>query len=105
MRTIQTTPIVFMTFIRSPADLISATKLKEKAERVQSGTALKILYVGRASEMKGPLDWVEAIAKPIQSGRPASSKMGWRRPSSGRYEAKDFGVRAGRPNRIAGVFI
>ncbi|MFN3129438.1 glycosyltransferase [Roseibium sp.] len=55
-------------------DLISAAALEEKAERVQSGAALKILYVGRASEMKGPLDWIEAIAKPMQSGVPLRAK-------------------------------
>jgi glycosyltransferase involved in cell wall biosynthesis len=56
------------------SDLINAAALEEKTERVQSGAPLKILYVGRASEMKGPLDWVDAIATAAQTSVPLQAK-------------------------------
>ena len=55
-------------------DLISATALEEKATRAHSGNPLKVLYVGRATEMKGPLDWVDALTKAVQAGVPLQAK-------------------------------
>ncbi|MGO4830732.1 glycosyltransferase, partial [Rhizobiaceae sp. 2RAB30] len=35
---------------------------------IQSGALLRIVYVGRAAEMKGPFDWLEALAQAKQRG-------------------------------------
>lgn len=55
-------------------DLISAAALEEKAARALSGKPLKVLYVGRATEIKGPLDWVDTVTKTVQAGVPLQAK-------------------------------
>lgn len=46
----------------STKDHISQVALDQKLQEVQNGP-LRICYVGRMDEMKGPLDWVEALGK------------------------------------------
>lgn len=50
------------------ADRISAQSLETKAARALSGQPLRICYAGRASEMKGPLDWLRALASAREAG-------------------------------------
>jgi glycosyltransferase involved in cell wall biosynthesis len=49
-------------------DHISGERLQEKIGRVMSGEPLNICYVGRAIDMKGPLDWLETVSHLIRSG-------------------------------------
>lgn len=42
-------------------DKISPAALDAKVERALSGAPLRICYVGRAAEMKGPADWVRTL--------------------------------------------
>jgi glycosyltransferase involved in cell wall biosynthesis len=42
--------------------------LNQKIQSVLSGETLRICYVGRAAEMKGPLDWLQVIYKLYQNG-------------------------------------
>lgn len=44
------------------ADEILPEALKEKTASVLSGAPLKILYVGRADAMKGPMDWIDVLS-------------------------------------------
>ena len=46
-----------------PEDAISPTELAAKVGRARQGGPLRLLYVGRADEMKGPLDWIAALAR------------------------------------------
>ncbi|MBN9449107.1 MAG: glycosyltransferase [Bosea sp.] len=43
-------------------DFASAPAIAEKIARIESGAPLRLVYIGRAAEMKGPIDWLEAIA-------------------------------------------
>lgn len=52
----------------TPADFIDAEALRAKIQRALSGDPLRICYVGRAVDMKGPLDWLSALAKARDSG-------------------------------------
>ncbi len=45
-----------------PSDFISETEIVEKQKGLLSGRPLRIVYAGRALDIKGPLDWVEALA-------------------------------------------
>jgi glycosyltransferase involved in cell wall biosynthesis len=49
------------------ADQISPEQLQAKLSSLQNGP-LRIVYMGRAAEMKGPLDWVKAIHRICQAG-------------------------------------
>ena len=51
-----------------PLDRIEAAQLQTKKLRSQARAKLKIVYAGRAAEMKGPLDWVEALAAVAREG-------------------------------------
>lgn len=51
-----------------PADFITQADLAEKLAGVHAGEKLRIVYVGRAAVMKGPLDWVRALAKAKSEG-------------------------------------
>ncbi len=45
-----------------PSDAISADRLETKLTEVLSAKELRIVYAGRMSEMKAPLEWIKAIA-------------------------------------------
>jgi glycosyltransferase involved in cell wall biosynthesis len=45
----------------SPEDAISPEQIDAKINRIGSGEPLRICYMGRAAEMKGPLDWLEVM--------------------------------------------
>lgn len=51
-----------------PADKISATLLEQKIARILAGEPLRIVYAGRAAEMKGPLDWIQVMSNLQQRG-------------------------------------
>lgn len=67
-------PILVHDIHISKAEHITAGRLTDKINAVAEGP-LKIGYVGRADPMKGPLDWVCALAKLAQSG--ASFEAFW----------------------------
>lgn len=49
-------------------DLVTETALADKCRALLKGEPLKIVYVGRADAMKGPLDWLDALHRARQSG-------------------------------------
>ncbi|MGE8104789.1 glycosyltransferase [Allorhizobium sp. NPDC080224] len=49
-------------------DKISEEDLLIKTARVMSGAPLRILYAGRAVEMKGPEDWISSLAEAAAQG-------------------------------------
>ena len=49
-------------------DLIPAEALVAKVARAASGEPLRLVYVGRADPMKGPLDWIEALEQAARAG-------------------------------------
>ncbi|MGQ2969688.1 MAG: glycosyltransferase [Allorhizobium sp.] len=49
-------------------DKISPEDLRIKTARVMSGAPLRILYAGRAAEMKGPEDWIASLAEAATRG-------------------------------------
>ncbi len=51
-----------------PHDRIEAAELRTKQLRRQGRAKLKVVYAGRASEMKGPLDWVAALTALARRG-------------------------------------
>lgn len=51
-----------------PHDRIEAAELRAKQLRSQRNAKLKIVYAGRAAEMKGPLDWIAALAAVARRG-------------------------------------
>lgn len=60
-----------------PQDAISAQDLAAKLERLAAGAPLRIVYVGRAAAMKGPLDWIETLGRLHDAGTPfAASWLG-----------------------------
>lgn len=44
-------------------DRIGQDQLTQKLDRLHTKDKLQILYVGRAAAMKGPLDWIEVMAR------------------------------------------
>jgi glycosyltransferase involved in cell wall biosynthesis len=54
----------------SQADHISPSALDKKAQSVADGAPLRICYVGRATEMKGPMDWVRILHELNRCGVP-----------------------------------
>ncbi|NJN31108.1 MAG: glycosyltransferase [Synechococcales cyanobacterium RM1_1_8] len=52
----------------SRADQISMEQLQPKLDALAAQVPLRICYMGRAAEMKGPLDWVRAIHRIHQAG-------------------------------------
>ncbi len=52
----------------NPHDFIPDEILATKADSIRAGEKLRIVYVGRAAVMKGPLDWVLALAKAKAKG-------------------------------------
>jgi len=51
-----------------PEDFATAADLAVKQGEILAGEPLRIVYAGRAAEMKGPLDWLEAIAAALRAG-------------------------------------
>lgn len=51
-----------------PEDFATADELAIKQAEIRAGEPLRIVYAGRAAEMKGPLDWLEAIAAALRAG-------------------------------------
>jgi len=43
------------------SDAISSEQLEVKCRQIAGGTRARIIYVGRADEMKGPLEWLEVL--------------------------------------------
>lgn len=53
-----------------PGDAIRAEELEAKVHSLNAGAPLRIGYVGRAAEMKGPLDWLAVLARLRDLGVP-----------------------------------
>jgi glycosyltransferase involved in cell wall biosynthesis len=53
-----------------PSDFIDAEGLNAKVSAVLSGAPLRICYVGRAADMKGPFDWLSVMEYLRDSGVP-----------------------------------
>ncbi len=51
-----------------PEDFASAADVRAKLLVIRAGGPLRIAYVGRATEMKGPIDWLDAVAGAVRSG-------------------------------------
>jgi glycosyltransferase involved in cell wall biosynthesis len=43
-------------------DFVPSEQLHAKIAEIRAGVALRICYAGRAADMKGPLDWLQALA-------------------------------------------
>lgn len=43
------------------SDAITSDQLNEKCRQIAAGRPLRITYVGRADEMKGPLEWLDVL--------------------------------------------
>ena len=54
-------------------DHISETQLQAKINQLRKGSTLKISYVGRAIDMKGPLEWLDAIREMVTLGVPLTA--------------------------------
>jgi glycosyltransferase involved in cell wall biosynthesis len=52
------------------SDQIHSDSLLDKGRSLQAGHSLKIVYAGRADEMKGGLDWVRTIAALVEADVP-----------------------------------
>lgn len=57
------------------SDFVHEARLRSKIAGAHMGEPLRICYVGRASGMKGPLDWIEVLAKLRDAG--VSFKATW----------------------------
>lgn len=51
-----------------PGDFASDSDLATKLNAIAAGEPLHIVYAGRAAAMKGPLDWLDAIAAAVRAG-------------------------------------
>jgi glycosyltransferase involved in cell wall biosynthesis len=49
-------------------DHITEVQLQAKLDSIARGEPLKICYAGRATDMKGPLDWVDTLGELAKSG-------------------------------------
>ena len=49
-------------------DQITDVQLERKLDNIKNNLPLKICYVGRAVDMKGPMDWLYAVHELIKSG-------------------------------------
>ncbi|MBN9279966.1 MAG: glycosyltransferase [Hyphomicrobium sp.] len=52
------------------SDFIDHAMLRAKIAGAHQGEPLRICYVGRAADMKGPIDWIEVLAKARDAGVP-----------------------------------
>ncbi|HRI87065.1 MAG TPA: glycosyltransferase family 1 protein, partial [Candidatus Hydrogenedentes bacterium] len=53
-----------------PEDCISPEALEEKARDAETSPSVRVCYAGRATSVKGPLDWVRAVAHARSLGAP-----------------------------------
>jgi colanic acid/amylovoran biosynthesis glycosyltransferase len=53
-----------------PHDRLPRADLDRKLESIRGRRDLRIVYAGRAVEMKGPMDWLDAVARAIGAGVP-----------------------------------
>src|SRR5260370_8981100 len=53
-----------------PEDILDAAEAERKAASAVSAPGLSICYAGRGDAMKGPLDWVRALARARDRGVP-----------------------------------
>lgn len=53
-----------------PADQISSVRLDDKIRRVLAGHPLRLVYAGRATEIKGPMEWLRVLAELRDEGVP-----------------------------------
>ncbi|MHA6691270.1 glycosyltransferase [Devosia sp. A449] len=53
-----------------PEDFASAADLAAKLTAIRAGAPLRVVYVGRAAEMKGPIDWLNVVAGAVKAGVP-----------------------------------
>lgn len=51
-----------------PDDFAPAQDIEAKLAEIRNGEPLRIAYVGRAAEMKGPMDWLDALVGAIDAG-------------------------------------
>jgi colanic acid/amylovoran biosynthesis glycosyltransferase len=49
-------------------DFVPPSVLAEKIERVSAGEKMHVCYAGRATDMKGPFDWLSAIRRLAEGG-------------------------------------
>jgi glycosyltransferase involved in cell wall biosynthesis len=49
-------------------DHISSDALNAKLDRIMAGEPLRIVYAGRAVDMKGPLEWLKTVDELLKSG-------------------------------------
>ena len=52
----------------SEENRITDAELQNKLDRLAKGEPLKLCYVGRAIEMKGPMDWLETVNELVKRG-------------------------------------
>lgn len=52
----------------SKTDHIAEVELQEKLAKVGTARPLRLCYVGRAIEMKGPMDWLDVIDQLVKAG-------------------------------------
>ncbi len=50
------------------SDRLDRATLDQKLRKIRSGMPMRIVYAGRADDMKGPLDWIEALAMARDAG-------------------------------------
>ncbi|NJR75378.1 MAG: glycosyltransferase, partial [Scytonema sp. CRU_2_7] len=50
------------------SDWINESSLNSKIESLLNGEPLQVCYVGRAAEMKGPLDWLQTVHRVYKAG-------------------------------------
>ena len=50
------------------SDFIDSATLEAKKANVLAGQPLRIIYAGRAADMKGPFDWIEALSRLRDAG-------------------------------------
>jgi glycosyltransferase involved in cell wall biosynthesis len=55
-------------------DYISPSRLQNKLDGVGQSKPLKLCYIGRAIDMKGPMDWLNAVHELIKSGVGVTAK-------------------------------
>ena len=51
-----------------PGDQIDDSQLHQKVEAIRAREPLKIVYAGRAADMKGALEWVEVLGRAARAG-------------------------------------
>ena len=81
----------------SAEDHITETTLNRKIEDAQSGP-IKIVYTGRAEELKGPLDWIEVLENLASDG--TDFQATWLGGGSQMSRMKERIARSGLSDRV-----